>query len=120
MNESAGSDVCDGGRPVRSKPHSSGPTQGTPMKIDMGGTPGTERGEVTGVVQKARGVRREENGMATPRRGEAMAPRFDLHPPGRRTVMTTQWNCPYRMAVCDAQMCVARRSHTHPICQREP
>jgi len=53
VSESADCDVYDVGRPVRSKPHSSGPTQGTPMKIDMGGTPGTERSEVTGVVQKA-------------------------------------------------------------------
>jgi len=29
--------------------------------------------------------------MATPLRGEAMAPRCRCHPPGRRTVMTTPW-----------------------------
>jgi len=29
--------------------------------------------------------------MATPLRGEAMAPRSRFHPPGRRTVMTTPW-----------------------------
>ncbi|QDU36951.1 hypothetical protein Mal4_12540 [Maioricimonas rarisocia] len=35
--------------------------------------------------------------MATPLRGEAMAPRDDFHPPGRRTVMTTPW-FPSRLA----------------------
>ncbi|MFG0296732.1 MAG: hypothetical protein ACF8PG_12570, partial [Maioricimonas sp. JB045] len=31
---------------------------------------------------RQQGSRLEENGMATPLRGVAMAPRFDFHPPG--------------------------------------
>ena len=54
----------------------------SPMKIDVAG------GCHCWLVQQC-GC--DWTGMATPLRGEAMAPRCRFHPPGRRHVMTTPW-----------------------------
>jgi len=50
----------------RASPSATHPT--TPMKIDTGGTPGTKRSGVTGVVRKARGSRKT-HGHSAARRG---------------------------------------------------